>query len=382
MVWIHNNPRVSEYLRGLGEGTIPLTHEGLQDLSSWRTPAHLQDLLIDCGVLPAVDRQILLCQRWAQRRIAGQRDPDAARLLRQFITWHQLPRMHAAARRGPLTPYSRNYAAAQVNSAIGFLDWLDARDQALSGLTQADLDAWHARSTQSKCTRIVMFLKWAITTGHMSTLALPRLQKSSREPLGQQQRLHLLRRALTDQQTPARVRVAACVVLLYAQPIVRLVRLTLDDVTTTDGQVLLRLGDPVTPVPEPFGELLACYRRERGNMNTASNADSRWLFPGGRAGQPIAPNGLARQLRAFGVPTNQARTAAFRQLVLQAPAPVIASALGLPRTNRPPAPHQRRRHMGPLHQRPITRARPAGRFRARAVSGQLRFPTGGQLVGS
>jgi hypothetical protein len=37
---------------------------------------------------------------------------------------------------------------------------------------------------------------------------------------------------------------------------------------------------------------------------------------------------LRQRLRALGVPATQARTAAFRQLVLQAPAPVVARALG------------------------------------------------------
>ncbi|MFC5748071.1 hypothetical protein [Actinomadura rugatobispora] len=35
-----------------------------------------------------------------------------------------------------------------------------------------------------------------------------------------------------------------------------------------------------------------------------------------------------QQLRVHGVPVTQTRTAAFRQLVLQAPAPVVAQALG------------------------------------------------------
>ena len=66
----------------------------------------------------------------------------------------------------------------------------------------------------------------------------------------------------------------------------------------------------------------------RANMNTASNPDSRWLFPGGRAGQPLTPGALRQRFQALGLPTIPARTAALGQLVLQAPAPVIAAALG------------------------------------------------------
>jgi hypothetical protein len=53
-----------------------------------------------------------------------------------------------------------------------------------------------------------------------------------------------------------------------------------------------------------------------------------WLFPGGRPGQPLTPGARLPSLRCLGIPVTQARTAALRELVLQAPAPVIARALG------------------------------------------------------
>ncbi len=66
----------------------------------------------------------------------------------------------------------------------------------------------------------------------------------------------------------------------------------------------------------------------RANMNTAVNPGCQWLFPGQRAGLPLMPVRLRRQLHELGVPVTQARTASFRQLVLQAPPPVVARALG------------------------------------------------------
>ena len=50
--------------------------------------------------------------------------------------------------------------------------------------------------------------------------------------------------------------------------------------------------------------------------------------PGGRAGQPLTPGALRQRFQALGLPTIPARTAALSQLVLRAPAPVIAAALG------------------------------------------------------
>ncbi|QXJ25829.1 hypothetical protein AGRA3207_007388 [Actinomadura graeca] len=81
-------------------------------------------------------------------------------------------------------------------------------------------------------------------------------------------------------------------------------------------------------MPEPFATMLTTLAANRANMNTATNPDSDWLFPGGRAGQPLSAGAFLQQLRALGLPVAQTRTAAFRQFVLQAPAPVVAQALG------------------------------------------------------
>ncbi|MGA4994716.1 hypothetical protein [Nonomuraea bangladeshensis] len=163
----------------------------------------------------------------------------------------------------------------------------------------------------------------------MPLLGLPTPARRPLVPISQHRHLALLRRCPADTTIPLRARVAACLVLLYAQPVSRLPRLTLDDIITgSNGQTFLRLGAPPTPVPEPFAALLTELAAARANMNTATNSDARWLFPGGRAGQPLTPNALLPQLRPLGIQSTQTRTAAFRQLVLQAPAPVVAEALG------------------------------------------------------
>jgi hypothetical protein len=50
---------------------------------------------------------------------------------------------------------------------------------------------------------------------------------------------------------PLRARVAAALVLLYAQPVTRIVRLTVDDVIDDGATLTVRLGDPPSPLPEP-----------------------------------------------------------------------------------------------------------------------------------
>lgn len=117
--------------------------------------------------------------------------------------------------------------------------------------------------------------------------------------------------------------------LLFAQPATRIVRLTIDDITRAgDGGVCIRFGDPATPVPEPFAALLLQATAQRDNLQTATNPGARWLLPGRRGGQPLHVNTLTQLIRDLGIPALAGRTAALRQLVLQAPAPVVAQALG------------------------------------------------------
>jgi hypothetical protein len=71
----------------------------------------------------------------------------------------------------------------------------------------------------------------------------------------------------------------------------------------------------------------ACMQ-SRQHLPYASSRSSRWLFPGRQPGQPMNPVSLQVHLREIGVPPQRGRTSAIRQLVLQAPAPVIAKALG------------------------------------------------------
>ncbi|MFG2525130.1 hypothetical protein [Streptomyces sp. NPDC048527] len=94
--------------------------------------------------------------------------------------------------------------------------------------------------------------------------------------------------------------------------------------------MLLRLGEPASPVPESAASLLLEYIADRDNMNTATttNQASPWLFPGRRAGQPFRPDHLSTLLNEIGVPVAAVRGAAIRQQLLEMPAPVVADALG------------------------------------------------------
>lgn len=123
-------------------------------------------------------------------------------------------------------------------------------------------------------------------------------------------------------------RIVAALVLVHAQPVSRIVRLTIDDITDDGVTVTVRLGDPPSPLPEPVADLMRAYILSREQLPYASSRSSRWLFPGRQPGQPMNPVSLQVHLREIGVAPQRGRASAIRQLVLQAPAPVIAKPLG------------------------------------------------------
>ncbi|WP_432850493.1 hypothetical protein ACQPXB_08065 [Amycolatopsis sp. CA-161197] len=320
-------PHVEQMLRTLAMPERPLTHETLDGMTPWRSVAYLRDLLMQHGVLPRVDRHLVLFGRWLGERLNEIDQPEQRKLVERFASWHVQRRLRAFADRGPVTEQQTQQAREEIRQALGFLAWLHQRDRRLATCRQADIDAWYAqgyiahRLTQA-------FLRWAMSNKLLVKVTIPHRSTVNPAPLDQHHHLAVIRALLTEETIPLLTRVAALLMLLYAQPLTRILKLTLDDVLDADGELSIRLGDPPIPVPEPFAGLLRQHLQQRLNLTTATNRDARWLFPGRRAGQPMVTSTIEIRLRKHGIFALNGRTAALRQLVLQAPAPVVATMLG------------------------------------------------------
>ena len=329
LTWI-GRPHVQEMLRTLADPGTPVTHETLNGMSPWRSVAYLRDLLMLHGVLPPADRNLTLFERWLDETLAGIGLPEHRQLIERFASWHVRRRLRGFADRGPVTGKQTQQARGEVGLAIAFLAWLHDRGRTLAACRQADIDAWYAGVyTARRLTHA--FLRWAMSSKLLPRLTVPHQDTANPAPISQRQRLHLLQSMLTDEGTDLLTRVAAVLMLLYAQPLTRILTLTTDNIVHDGGTVTIRLGEPPAPVPEPFASLLLRYAGQRLNLTTATNAGARWLLPGRRGGQPMNPDTIERRLRRAGIPALAGRTAALRHLVLQAPAPVIATMLGYKR---------------------------------------------------
>lgn len=325
LIWLRN-PDVKRLLTGLARRQLELTHATFDADPAPRTAMHLRELLVQHGSLPQIDRTIVVFQNWLATTLPGH-SPEAARLLGSFARWHHLRRMRELSERGRLKPGSALTARQQITVAGQFLTHLECLGVTPAQARQGELDAWLAEGPSTRYTART-FVVWAIQAQHLPPLRFPHRAAKSTPVLSQDERLALLGRFLTTDDQPVAYRLAAVLLLLYAQPVTRIVRLRLVDIEALDGTLTLRLGEEAAVLPVPVATLLKQHLDSRPNVSTAANTDSPWLFPGYRPGQPLHQSYLMRRLRDAGVPLLAARNSALRQLVLDMPPAVAAQALG------------------------------------------------------
>ena len=141
-------------------------------------------------------------------------------------------------------------------------------------------------------------------------------------------RLEILGRLLDPSTGSIEHRVAAMMLVLLGQPFTRTAALTLSDVIVEKGNLSVRLGEGVVPVPPPFSDMVSDLIARRPNLNTASNPTSPFLFPGRSADKHLLPSTLRTAAIQMGIDIVGARSGALRQLVLDCPPTVVAEALG------------------------------------------------------
>jgi integrase len=322
--WLEDR-RVIERIHSIATGEVPLTHDGIDMLAVSNGREHLRELLITHGILTDHNRYLAAFERWSTTRLAAIDDPGDRRLIAAYLRWHHGPRLTRLAETGQLTESRYSVARAQTNIAVRLLDWLRERGTDLVSATQADIDAWFATGPSTRV-HSRSFLRWAIATHRRAPLRLPVDRQGASRAITEPARLDLLSRFLDDDDIALVDRVAGCLVLLYALPVSRISGLRTTDFQSIEGELTLRFGDDLVPVPAPLGALVDQLIGQRPNVTGAGHPESDWLFPGRCAGQPIEAEQLAERLNRHGI-TRAARVAALDALLTTVPAPVLAKML-------------------------------------------------------
>lgn len=140
-----------------------------------------------------------------------------------------------------------------ARGAVAFLNWLDAHDLALDTFRQADLDRWLTDETATYREEAGLLIRWA-HTNKITTVRVGTTRWSGpTRPLDHQHRWDTARRLLHDQDLKPEDRLAGLLILLYAQGVSAISRITLEQIHCDPDQIRIRLGRvPITcPNPSP-----------------------------------------------------------------------------------------------------------------------------------
>jgi hypothetical protein len=255
-------------------------------------------------------------------------DSADARVVRTWLAWQVYPRLRRRADQGADLTHSITNARAATIRAIAFLTDLRRAGRSLARCTQTDLNHHFAAGPAAFAVR--PFLAWAQRRRHLPAgLHLPTYRPGTPDrPFDSEQRWIIARRLITDTALDPADRVAGALVVLYAQPLSRIVRLTIDVVQIINGQVHLTIGADPLELAEPFAALIrALPRPRRGGV--ADQIVGPWLFPSLHAGQHLTATALGRRLQRLGIHPRAVRRAALSQLAVEIPPGILAGVIGI-----------------------------------------------------
>src|SRR6266581_1968748 len=323
-------PPAAAVLSGIAAGGRDLSHGELDRLEQTPVLAHLRSVLVATGTLPSRDERMARLERFTADVIDGRPDPGQRQILRRYATWHLLRRLRSRNNGRPVTCEQHDVVQQQVRGAVALLDWLDSRDLTLGTCGQAHLDEWLSGSGNSRSRDAGHFVRWAARQ-RLTSVSIPAARwRGPVQALDDEARRDAARRLLHDDTISARDRLAGLLVLLYAQPVARVARLTTGHVTVSGATVHIRLGTAPITLPEPVAGLARqLLDGKRGHATTGAWDPSPWLFPGGQPGRPVSPGHPGQRLKDLGIHPGQARSTALFQLASELPAALLARMLGI-----------------------------------------------------
>jgi hypothetical protein len=310
----------------IARGELPCTHETLDRHASDPAVRRLEHVLVATGALPTRDPALARLERWTEDFLA---DHDGEPGLRTFSHWVVLRRYRRKSQRAPLNDGVLSRAKVEMRSAAGFLQCLAERGRPLADCGQPDVDAWLAGE---RADRYIArsFARFAVAQRLMPKLEFPAGQRGGPSPpVISDDPVELAQRLLHDPELSARDRVASVLIAVFAQPVSRIARLTVDDVTVDGENVAIRFGDTAVSMPEPVAPDVRKLPAELAELSPRVVRRHQWLFPGAVASRPIGELVLSRRMKRVGVDCRDTRRAALLDLGGRLPAAIVADLLGV-----------------------------------------------------
>jgi len=322
--------KVQSLLTSISSGQTPLTHAGIDSHRETvgRAADHLRALLVHHGLLPYQDPYLTRFEAWIDNKLRPL-PAEVAKPVEHFAKWHHLRRIRTMATPDKPAQHSVHSAKQEITETIKFLDWLwQTHGRTATTCTQQDVDTWFTTGPTTR-KAIRTFFVFAKKTGTNMRIEISHSTSKSRPAITQDQRLAWLKELITGTSESLPYRIAGILLLLYAQPLVRIAALRTEAIgVNDDGGIVISFGKHPVGIPEPLAELLRQHLRNRPNLRTGAGTESPWLFPSTRAGQHLHPNAFVARLRSLGIDLRGALNTALDEHLAVTPPPLVADALG------------------------------------------------------
>ena len=330
LAWLgrSNSARI---LAALARHDGPLTHELLDTFPRSHSRSQIRQALVHAGLLPPRQELIEDVDAWLDD-LLGSVPREHAQLVRPFARWAVLRRARNRARTRTFTEASGSWARQQIRAAVDFLAWLDQRGTSLAGIGRPEIDAWLTSGASQREPRIPLLPDLGTTTppdraGHGAAAA----GQDPEQELPEDQRWRQLQHCLHQTALPLRVRVAGALLLLYGQPVSRIVQLQATQLSRHHEQAYLLFDQHPVLIPPPLADLIDQLHATAtpSAVLGGRGKPASWLFPGQVPGRRLSVNGLVRQLNTCGIQARIGRSAALINLAADLPAAILADLLGL-----------------------------------------------------
>lgn len=324
--WLRHS-EAADILAGMASGAAPLDLATLDRLAFTGSRRFLERLLIASGAVPPRDSRLAWLETWTEQLVSATEPEEHRRALRGYARWVILRRARDRAGHQPMSQNRADGAKRRLKIAHDFLGYLAVNAVALGDCNQTHVDCWLDAKRPAPADDLRPFLAWLATQRIAGRLHVP--PHGSSVPRSIATDSALAHRILHAPDLAVSDRVAGALVVLFAQPLVRITRLRVDNVLLAEDAVRLRLAHSPVEVPSPLDKHLRHLLDQRRPRVAAGIPDQGWLFPGGAPGQPIHESVLSKRLQRIGVQPGIDRHGALVQLCGQLPAAVVSDLLGV-----------------------------------------------------
>jgi len=307
-----------------------ITHEALDGLPPGRTTDYVRSLLVEHNALPSRGERLVRFQSWAATALDRITTDDHRKVVTRFLRWNLEKRLLSMS---PVTDSAFLRAKQSLTVTIEFCNWLIAEhDTGIDQLTQAHIDLWQSTGPTTR-EHITRFIRWAIKSRLLpSNLEVTPHRRGTAPRMPVTEQNAVIEKVAHQQTLHPRDRLAAILVIVFAQRMEDVAALTWDHVTITADTVAVTLADIPIELPSPLDEPLRTLAASNYNNQTAAHPKSPWVFRGYRPGMHLSPGHLREHLRPV-LASLEARLGTLNELTQTTPIAILAETLGYhPRT--------------------------------------------------